>query len=380
MAGFVSLLDSARLLLGDWLKILTANLEFWVVFAALFIIWLWPPLHRRFWIRIKVHCPDARSRRPGVQSYLPDEVTEHIDSVKRLGVVWNAIWTAVTFAICAIFAVVLSLSVFQQGIALRGLSTAAYTAFFAIVAVFLPLAAGTFVCIATWWLWILAPLYIERERGRWIALRKKECVYFNGFDGWKGWAGWELEDEKLLKQRNPALRAGDDITAWDMLEASELEKSFWNILMKRRVPHIYQLVILTPNGTKDHRRLDFALLDPKTGEPVLGIETDEWHHFVDKDLQEKLCGNCRRNPIFMKNAPDEDFGRELDIWNAVGIPIHRIPGAYWFRGLAPNDTKRPEKIKKNQQRLLKAALRERDRVIRDSIVKTKQKQIQKEKR
>lgn len=369
MVDFKLLTDSVRLILGDWPKAFTANLEYLLFSAILvfpvFITWLWLPLRRQFWsfrFWVQINC-----RRPSIQSYLPKEVdsyiTSVIDSVNQSGKVASFIWATVTVA--------LSLGVFQQGTVFAQFIDRRLHGLFALV-------AGVVVWLATRWLWMRAPLWIkrkiERERMCWIELRK------NGYDGRKGWAVWELEDEKMLRCRKPALAISDNTTAWEMLEASELEKSFWNILMKRRVPHIYQLVILTPNGTKGHRRLDFALLDPKTGEPVLGIETDEWHHFVDKDLQGKLCGKCLRKPFFEKNAPNEDFERELELWNEVGIPIHRIPSAYWFRGLAPNDMKHPDKIKGNQQHILGVALRERNRVIRESIVKTKQKQIRKEKR
>jgi len=381
MADLASLLDSARLHLGDWVEVFTANLEYLSLSAVLvfpvFVTWLWLPLRRQFWSRrfwVRINC-----RRPNVQSYLPQEVDRYItsvvDSAKQSGKVASFIWAAITVA--------LSLGVFQQGVVFARFIDRSLHGLFALV-------AGAVVWVATRWLWMRAPLCIkeriEGERKRWIDLREM------GYDGWKGWAVWEFEDAKLLNQRKPALRAGDETTAWEMLK-SPLEKSFWEILMERRVPHIYQLVIPTPEGPGDHRRLDFALLDPKTGEPVLGIETDEWRHFVDKDLQWNLkrhdfvgknrCEKCNGHNgrcNFTKNAPDDDFKRELEIWNEVGIPIYRIPGAYWFRGLAPNDTKHPEKIKENQQRILDVALRERDRVIRDSIAKTKQRQIRKEKR
>ena len=367
MADLASLLDSARLHLGDWVEVFTANLEYLLLSAVLvfpvFVTWLWLPLRRQFWSRrfwVRINC-----RHPSVQSYLPQEVDRYIasvvDSAKQSGKMASFIWAAITVA--------LSLGVFQQGVVFARFIDRSLHGLFALV-------AGAVVWVATRWLWMRSPVWIkgriERERKRWIGLREK------GYTGWKGWAVWELEDEEMLKCRKPALAIDDATTAWEML--NELEMSFWDSLMKERVPHIYQLVIPTPKGNKDHRRLDFALLDPKTGEPVLGIETDEWHHLVDKDLKEQLCKNCLRRPFFVKNAPDEDFGRELEIWSEVGIPIYRIPGAYWFRGLAPNDMKRPEKIKENQQRILGVALRERDRVIRDSIVKTKQRQIRKKKR
>jgi len=135
-----------------------------------------------------------------------------------------------------------------------------------------------------------------------------------------------------------------------MLVGHRLEKSFWlslmgKNLMKLRVPHIYQVGIRIDHG--HYRYLDFALLNPKTGEPVLGIETDEEYHFSG-------------------NVPKRDLERELVIWESVKIPIYRIPGAYWLRGLAPSDPR----LKENQKKQLDATLRERDRIIKE-----KQKQV-----
>lgn len=200
------------------------------------------------------------------------------------------------------------------------------------------------------------------------------CGYYEDCDDWKGWAGWELEDEGLLKQRNGYLKQhiayveskdrrskkdeelleNRDKKVWAMLKEHSLEMSYWESLMgenlmEMRVPHIYQLGIQINHG--HYRYLDFALLDPKTGEPVLGIETDEKHHFVEDK----------------KNTPLQDFKRESHILEAVGIPIYRIPGAYWLRGLAPNDPS----LKENQQRLLRIALRERDRITKEKRKQTR---------
>ena len=376
MADLASLLDSARLLLGDWLKIFTANLEYLSLSAVLvlvFFAWLGPPLRRRFWIRID-------GRYPSAQSYLPEEVNAYIDLVNRASNKAITFWTVFTVGICESFAVVLSLGAFQQGIVLRDSSTATYTGFLAIVPytalVTAPLALAVrfFTCV----IWEL----VEGKRNRWNEIREMcretGCGYYKGRDDWKGWAGWALEDKVWLTKRNVFLKqhieyveSKDERTekdeellakrnkkSWKLLEENQLEMSFWEILVEDRVPHIYQLGIQIGHG--HYRYLDFALLDPKTGEPVLGIETDESDHLLG-------------------TKPQEDFSRELNILNTIGIPIHRIPGAYWLRGLEPNDLKHPEwfhkavgpnnmkypeHVKENQQRLLNEALQRRDHVIR----------------
>jgi len=120
--------------------------------------------------------------------------------------------------------------------------------------------------------------------------------------------------------------------------------------MSCRIPHIYQYEIPIPEGMrasdKKHRYIDFALRDPKTGEPVIGIETDESSHFVG-------------------DRPKDDFEREMEVLNASGIPIHRIPEAYWFGGFPPGGSlEYQKKIEVRQLRLLCIALQERDRVTK----------------
>lgn len=385
MVDFTLLIDNTRLLWSDWLKAFTVNVEYQVALAVLVLpvfIRLW--LRRRFWIRIG-------GRRPCVQSHLPKELDTHIasvkNSIKRWGNVAGFVWATSTFAICESFAIALSLSVSQQGIVLRDSSTVAYTALFArVTASYFALIATLAVWVTTLWLWMRAPLWIESKRNRWAELRKKcremGCGYYDGREDWKGWAGWELEDEKLLNKRNVFLKQhidyveskerptkkdmelleNRDMSAWEMLDGHSLEMSYWESLKDNRVPHIYQLGIQINHG--NYRYLDFALLNPRTGEPVLGIETDEQRHFEENE----------------ENNPQDDFVRELHIMKAVGIPVYRIPGAYWLRGLPPKDIKHPEwfhrtvgpknrkypeEVKESQQRLLDDALRERDRIIKE---------------
>ena len=155
--------------------------------------------------------------------------------------------------------------------------------------------------------------------------------------------------------------------------------------MNCRIPHIYQYEIPIPGeyripasdgSTNKHRYIDFALLDPKTGEPVIGIETDESSHFVGENLRENLknvlsriLGVSGENlekqlPIWLSgNQPKDDFEREMEILNASGIAIYRIPEAYWLRGFPPGGLEYQNEIEKGQQWLLRIALHERDSVI-----------------
>lgn len=363
MADFALPTDIAWLQLGDWLKVLTANIEYQIAFAVLAFITfgLWRPLYHRFWIRIG-------GRLPGVQTYLPIEVDNYIERTRQRGRDACLWWAYVVFAY---FTIVSFLNVYQQGNNYYDFPFPSHTVLSA-------LAVGIAIWFATRALWECAPRWIEGKRGYWNEIRERcremGCGYYEDCDDWKGWAGWELEDEGLLKQRNGYLKQhiayveskdrrskkdeelleNRDKKVWAMLKEHSLEMSYWESLMgenlmEMRVPHIYQLGIQINHG--HYRYLDFALLDPKTGEPVLGIETDEKHHFVEDK----------------KNTPLQDFKRESHILEAVGIPIYRIPGAYWLRGLAPNDPS----LKENQQRLLRIALRERDRITKEKRKQTR---------
>jgi len=379
MVEFELLIDISQTILGDWVNAFKANPDYLLLFTVLdlvFLTWLGPPLRYRFWIRID-------GRRSGVQSYLPEEVNVYIAFVNRLSDKAVTFWTVFTIAICESFGVILSLNAFQQGIVLRDSPTAAYTAFFAIVP-YTALVTAPLVLAVRFFTYVMWEL-VEGKRNRWIELRKdvlqkrEGFFYHKGYNGGKEWAWWELEDKNLLTERKGAPTTSDKRSAWKMLKDTPLEMSFWDILRERRVPHIYQLGIPTPDGVKNHRYLDFALLDPKSGVPVLGIEMDEWHHFVDWRLQRSLerhdfmdkahqgvlrekCKKCGNSPcLFMKNAPGDDYERESDIIYAADIPIHRIPEAYWSRGLDPDN----QKLKENQKQMLDAALRERDRIIKE---------------
>lgn len=338
MADFAILIDIARLTLSNWLKTFAASPSYQVASAVLaisaIITWLSLPLLRRFRIRIN-------DRRPGVQSYLPKEVTEYINSVKRSGNAATTFWAVVTFAIYEGFAISLFIGVFMQGIVLRDSSAAAYTAFFVfLISTFFALVVAAVAWFSTYILWMWTPWYLDRKRDGWNSRRNMPNV----LDGWRG---WEIEDKIKLETRVAFPSHQKSPMCWGELNSRYIERSFWNALIELRIPHIYQQWIQTPSN----RYIDFTLLNPETGEPVLGIETDEWHHFVDERLQGKLCDECFCKPFFMKNAPSEDFARELEIMNvhipriADQLPIHRIPNAYWFRVFTPNDMKYLEEIK-----------------------------------
>jgi len=353
MADIELLVESARIVLDDCFKSLTANLGYQVALAVLIFITfgLWRPLLRRFWIKIGGH-------RPGVQTYLPQEVKNHIKTTRRCGKDACLWWAHVVFAY---FTITSSLVGYQHGSNYYNFPAPSY-------AVLSALTIGIAVWFATRALWECAPLWIEGKQKTWNEIRERcqesGCGYYEGRDDWKGWAGWEIEDKTLLRKRNTYLiqhieyakskkrRKKSDVellrnrdkSTWEMLVGHQLEKSFWlslmgNNLMKMRVPHIYQVGIQIHPG--HYRYLDFALLDPKTGVPVLGIETDEEYHFSG-------------------NSPTKDLERELVIRETVNIPIYRIPGAYWLRDLTPGDPR----LKENQKKFLDAALRERDRIIK----------------
>lgn len=354
MADFEFLIESAPHILGGWLEAFTANLEYQVALAVLIFITfgLWRPLLRRFWIKIN-------GRRPGVQTHLPQEVKNHIKITRRCGKEACIWWAHAAFIY---FTIAVSLGAYRQESNYYDFPSPTHTLLSA-------LATGLFVWFATRALWECAPLWIEGKQKSWNKIqevcRESGCGYYKGRDDWMGWAGWEIEDKALLRKRNAHLiehieyveskkqrkKSDEELLqnrnkkAWKMLVGHQLEKSFWlslmgKNLMKLRVPHIYQVGIQIHH--RHYRYLDFALLDPKTGVPVLGIETDEEYHFSG-------------------STPTKDLERELVIWESVKIPIYRIPGAYWLRGLAPGEPR----LKENQKKFLDAALRERDRIIKE---------------
>jgi len=352
MVDFTLLSDYVRLCLVGIFATLTASPAHLIGFAV-FLAWILPPLlHCRVRINAKIN-GKLRKHSPGIQTYLAKEVSEYLRQTEKCGRMARVVWVCITIAFI-------------------------FTPNHTVLPTIITLIACSVVWSATWGLWNIPSRWIDQNR-RW----------------------WQLEDEDMLADRPARPAASQGETCKQLLDESKhgerirdgktqkvshLEWHFWNILMDCRIPHIYQYEISIPceyrirasdGSLNKHRYIDFALLDPKTGEPVIGIETDESSHFVGENLRENLknvlsgildetdenLGNLL--PIWLKgNQPKDDFEREVEILNASGIVIHRIPEAYWFRGFSPGDLKYQNEIKKGQQRLLRIALQERDRVIK----------------
>jgi len=195
MADLASLLDSARLHLGDRLKIFTANPAYQVALAVLIFITfgVWRPLRRRFWIRID-------GRRPGVQTYLPEEVKNYIKRTRQSGRDACLGWAHI---VLVYFTIASSLNVYLRGSNYYDFPSPSQTLLSA-------LATGLIVWFVTRALWECAPLWIEGKQKVWNEIREKcrdmGCGYYEGRDDWKGWAGWELEGKKLLRKRNAYLK------------------------------------------------------------------------------------------------------------------------------------------------------------------------------
>lgn len=322
MADFTLLSDGARLYLTGIFAALATS-PVYLGFTA-FLAWILPPLlHCRVRIKAEIN-GKLRKLSPGIQTYLPKEVCEYLRQTNKCGRMARVVWVCITIAF--IFAPNHNVPI--------------------------TLIVCAFMWFATGGLWNIPSRWIKQNR----------C-----------W--WQLEDERRLAER----KDGGGRPLWQLIQESKqgkrtengktnrvnhIEWHFWKVLMDCRIPHIYQLQIPTPDARgNDNRYIDFAFLDPKTGEPVLGIETDECHHFADEYLLNRLCNRCRNLKSLAGNQPNDDFDRELEILKESGIPIHRVPAAYWFRGLAPDDMKYPEDIAKNQRRLLRIALEERDTVV-----------------
>lgn len=345
MANFALLGDDIQICLIGFFEAHT-NSPIYLAWFVAFAAWILPPLLRcRVRIKAKIN-GKIRKLSPNIQVYLPKEVSEYLRRTRQCGDIARVVWVCISIAFTF---------------------TPDHTALTAFI-----------VCamwLATWVLWKIPCRWIEQNR----------C-----------W--WQLEDEDALAVRisRPAAsqgenckqlldesKCGERIRDGKTQNVSHLEWHFWCILMKCRIPHLYQLEVPIPEkyripasdgSTREHRYIDFALLDPKTGEPVIGIETDESSHFVGENLRVHLKNvlsnisgeNFEKGlPMWLRgNKPKDDFEREKEILDASGIAIHRIPEAYWLRGFPPGDLKYQNEIKESQRRMLQIALQERNRVIK----------------
>lgn len=338
-------LHDARLYLIGIFGGLAASPVYLIGFAA-FAAWVLPPLLRcRVRIKAKIN-GKFRKLSPNIQTYLPKEIFDYLSRTRQYGDIARVAWVCTTIAFT-------------------------FTPTYTVLTVFIVCA----MWLATWMLWEIPSRWIEQNR------------YW-----------WQLEDEDVLGGRLARHAASQGETCKQLLDESKdgkrvrggktqnvshLEWHFWSTLMNCRIPHIYQYEIPIPRECRipasdgsinEYRYIDFALLNPKTGEPVIGIETDESSHFVGENLRENLKTVLRnisdenlegRLPIWLKgNQPKDDFEKEKEILDASGIAIHRIPEAYWLKGFPPGDLKYQNEIEKSQQRLLRIALQERDSVTK----------------
>lgn len=258
-----------------------------------FMAWILHPL-LRFRVRIN-HI------RPGIQTYLPSEVTKYIERTKRLGKIACAAWASIAGAGTAVI-----LGITQQGNILRGPLAVIYSVLATIFA------SAVIWCVSRM-LWRLPTRWIEKKRRNWGELRKMGDI--------GGWAGWEFEDEDELGNR----------IAGGALDGDD--RHFWEALRDRRIPIYYQ----DPIG--GDTPIAFVLLDTRTGYRSLAIEWFEnW---------KPLPGNAL------------NLLREKEILDAATIHTHWLHHDDWFAGFAPAAA--PPGLKGRQQRLLDILELVRDR-------------------
>jgi len=257
MADFTLLSEHAQSYLIGIFAILTTSPAY-LIGLAVFLAWILHPLLR---FRVKIN-----HLRPGIQTYLPGEVTKYIERTKRLGKIASAVWAGIAGVSTA---VILFLGITQQSTILRGSVLAAKLA-----------------SAVTWYiscmLWKMPTWWINQKRRNWSELREKGDI--------KGWAGWEFEDEDELQSRTAGGAGGDD-------------RHFWEALRDRRIPIYYQYPI---DGDTP---IAFVLLDPKTGTPSLAIEWfQNWKPLPGDAL------NLRREQKIQAAAKIHTYWLQHDDW------------------------------------------------------------------
>lgn len=300
MSDFTLLSDDTRLYLVGIFAALAANPVYPIASGAI-VAWILHPL-LRFRVRINHLCP-------GIQTYLPSEVTKYVERTKRLGKIASAVWAGVAGVSTG---AILALGITQQSTILRGPRAVIYL-------MLATIAASAVTWCISWMLWKMPTWWIDQKRKNWGELRKRGDI--------KGWAGWEFEDKEELENR----------MADGALDDNDLH--FWEALKDRRIPIYYQYPI---DGDTP---IAFALLDPKTGEPSLAIEWfQNW---------KPLPGNAL------------NLLREQKIQSIAKIHTYWLHHDAWFGGFAPNAA--PPIVEDNQQRLLDIV-----ELVRDRDMKQKQ--------